>query len=125
MLKSIAYLFLLFIVYILFCVNTGTDLFFEGWLPTFPYWDKVAHFTLLGLITYSINFLLSSKQYQLWQKSILLGTTLVFAFATLEEASQYFLSTRTCDVVDLTCNYLGIFIFDRIYTRIARSQSAI
>ena len=114
MLKLVGYTFFLFVGYVIFCANFEYALFFEQWISSVPYRDKIGHFLLVGLLTFFSNFLTGFRRTKWMNSSFLLGTTMVVAFITLEEASQYFISNRTCDMVDLICSYLGIFFFERL-----------
>jgi VanZ family protein len=43
--------------------------------------------------------------------ALLKGSVIVATIMTLEEFSQYFIKTRTFDLGDLSCDYVGIFVF--------------
>ncbi|MEL6925970.1 MAG: hypothetical protein AAFO94_18155 [Bacteroidota bacterium] len=66
------------------------------------------------MLSFFANALLHYKTYRLSGHELLLGSTLILVLFTIEEASQYYIPTRQCDIVDLCCNYLGIFVFARL-----------
>ncbi len=79
-----------------------------------PLGDKMAHFILVGGISFFVNLLLELRMVKVGKREILLGSLLVFAFITIEEFSQLFIVRRNFDLLDLTANYLGIFLFGRL-----------
>lgn len=74
----------------------------------------MAHFILVGGVSFFVNLLLEVRKTKLGSSQILLGSFLVFSFITLEEFSQLFLVRRNFDLIDLAANYLGIFIFGQL-----------
>jgi len=85
-----------------------------GWkselLAKIPYSDKVMHFFLIGGFAFFMNLLLRNRKVSTGKWAILLGSTFVFVLMTIEEFSQMFVSTRSFDLLDLACNYAGIFL---------------
>jgi len=113
MLRVIAGLFFAFILLVFISANTVTP-FYSYWIKDIPFADKIAHFTLVGLMAFFVNLLLNCRRFQFRKSQFLLGSVIVALLFTVEEASQYFIPVRTCDVVDLMCNYLGIFVFGKL-----------
>ncbi|MEM6700379.1 MAG: VanZ family protein [Bacteroidota bacterium] len=93
-----------------------------GWtsalLAKVPYGDKLMHFFLIGGFAFFMNLLLRNRKILVGKWVILLGSTLVFALMTVEEFSQMFVTTRTFDLVDLACNYAGIFFIGRLSKKV-------
>ena len=112
--RVIGILFLLFIGFVILSANSGWDFFFFGWVKYLPLGDKMAHFLLVGGVSFFVNLLLEVKKIKIGKFAFLLGSCLVFAFITLEEFSQLFLTRRNFDLVDLSANYLGIFFFGQL-----------
>ena len=106
--------FLLFIAFVILSANNGWDFFFFAWVKYLPLGDKMAHFILVGGISFFVNLLLEMKQLKVGKTQVLLGSFLVFTFITFEEFSQLFLVRRNFDLLDLTANYLGIFLFGQL-----------
>ncbi|MEN0004878.1 MAG: VanZ family protein, partial [Bacteroidota bacterium] len=102
--------FVLFIGFIIIAANTGTNLAVFKLFKAIPMGDKLAHFCLVGMLAFLINLSLKNRSFPLFSNSILLGSALVFCFITLEEFSQIWLANRDFELLDLTCNYLGIFV---------------
>ncbi|MDB2686022.1 VanZ family protein [Mariniblastus sp.] len=83
--------------------------------------DKWLHFMLVGVLTLLLNLSLNLAAVSHRTKWLLWGTSLMLVLATLEEASQFWISNRTLDVSDLACNYLGILIIGHLPWLIPRS----
>ncbi len=110
----VAIAFLCFILFVILSANMGWNFFFFKYGKALPFEDKMAHFLLVGVLTFFVNLLLSIKRIEFFKRKFLLGSILVFAFITVEEFSQIFLTRRNFDLLDLTANYLGIFIFGNL-----------
>lgn len=106
--------FLIFIGFVILSANLGWDYFFFGWVKYLPLGDKMAHFILVGGISFFVNLLLEVRKLKIGSTQILLGSFIVFTFITLEEFSQMFLVRRNFDLIDLAANYLGIFLFGQL-----------
>jgi VanZ family protein len=123
LLRIIGISFLLFIGFVILSANLGWDFFFFGWVKYLPLGDKMAHFLLVGGISFFVNLLLEVKQFKVGKWEILLGSFLVFTFITLEEFSQLFLTRRNFDLLDLIANYLGLFLFGQIAFWICKKRN--
>jgi VanZ family protein len=77
----------------------------------FPYGDKIAHALLFGILALLVNRALDFKRYY----SLYLGSILVLAFATAEEFSQLFISSRSFDLKDLLADFIGVYIISKVY----------
>jgi VanZ family protein len=106
--------FLIFIGFVILSANNGWDFFFFSWVKYLPLGDKMAHFILVGGVSFFVNLLLAVRMYKIGKTTVLLGSFIVFTFITIEEFSQMFLIRRNFDLLDLTANYLGIFIFGQL-----------
>lgn len=102
--------FIIFIGYIIFAANTGTDSIFFRVLKDVPMKDKIAHFGLVGTLTFLINSSLKNRSLKLRHIDLLTGSLMVTCFITVEEFSQIWIAERTFDLLDLTSNYFGIFL---------------
>lgn len=109
-LKWIGASFILFIAYLITAVNLKWDMGWANWVGHIPMGDKICHFLLIGTLTFFVNILLNMKRVNIGFKTVLLGSACVFTFISIEEASQFFLAHRNCEILDLVANYLGIYI---------------
>lgn len=106
--------FLIFIGFVILSANNGWDFFFFGWVKYLPLGDKMAHFILVGGVSFFVNLLLEVRMLKVGKTRLLLGSLIVFIFITMEEFSQMFLIRRNFDLIDLTANYLGILLFGQL-----------
>ena len=79
-----------------------------------PYFDKVAHFLLMGGLSLLINLAFKVKRVALGHVGYLFGSLIVLILVTIEEASQMFIRGRAFDPGDLIADYLGIIIFGEL-----------
>ncbi|CAK8724561.1 VanZ family protein [Candidatus Electrothrix aarhusensis] len=101
-------LFLVFFLYVVYSANQGNLPFFIRRLYMFPGGDKVGHFILLGIASFLANQLLHPRHFLVFGKVFFVGTLIVLVAITAEEISQIFIASRTFDLIDLSCSYLGI-----------------
>ncbi len=106
--------FFCFILWVIYLANTGQSSIFFQIVSYIPYGDKVGHFFLFGLLTLGANISFKLKSYEIRTNQIYLGSMLVLSFAVLEEVSQYFISNRTFDLIDLLASLIGVGCFNRI-----------
>lgn len=76
-----------------------------------PLGDKLAHLLLLGVMSLLLNLALGVARFHWGRFQPLVGTTLLFTLATLEEFSQLALAHRTFSFGDAAANALGIVLF--------------
>ena len=82
-----------------------------------PFFDKIAHFFLMGMAAFMLNLCLNCKQLQWQQFNFLLGSVIVLVFVTLEEFSQLYFPHRSFDLWDLTADFIGIYLLGRLALR--------
>jgi VanZ family protein len=70
--------------------------------------DKIVHFLMYGVLALLVNASLVRRSPSRAFRAIATGTTIVLVVATLEEASNALVASRTCSLADLVANYLGI-----------------
>jgi len=110
------------LAFIVWCASAGWFRPTFTWVQAYAS-DKWLHFVLVGtmalLLNLSLNLTAVSQRFH-W---LLWGTGIMLSLATLEELSQNWLSTRTFDLGDLACNYLGILIIGQLPLLIVRSET--
>ncbi len=104
----------LFIGWVIYLANTGQSSIFFQLVRAIPYGDKLGHLFLFGFLTLGLNIALNYKTFNLKQRKIYYGSTIVGVSVLLEELSQYFLPSRTFDVIDLGADIAGILLFSVI-----------
>jgi VanZ family protein len=65
------------------------------------------------LLNYGLNY----KFYTFGGFNMQLGAIIVLTFAGIEEISQYWIPSRTCDVVDFIADTVGVILFSFIFFR--------
>lgn len=109
---AVIYIFIIAGIVILADVKSTQYLLrFSGGIP---YFDKIAHFFLMGGFSFAVNLLLKAKDLALWKFRFLLGTLIVLLIVTVEEVSQIFVLGRSFDLGDLAADYAGILIFGEL-----------
>lgn len=104
--------FFILISYIIFLADTADHNFAFKILGGISYGDKIAHALLYGTMAYLLNYGLNYLKVSKW--NILLGSLLVLSFSTIEEFTQYFISSRTFDLGDLVANFIGVVLFSML-----------
>lgn len=110
-------LFILLIVVIIIMADRGILPAPIGMMYNYAWGDKLAHFFLMGLLTFLVNLSCSARRVQLFSKSILLGSLFVSIAVVLEEASQLFLPLRSFSWLDLSSDLLGILCASWLISR--------
>ena len=104
-------------------VNSGFILWFQDTFPIFkkirevthfPLKDKFGHLFSSGIFALVMNLVLRGRTFELFGKSIYLGTFIVFVIITSEEFSQIFFTLRSFDLLDLTFDLVGILLFGNL-----------
>ena len=123
LIRVVTAIYVLAIAGIVFCASAGWYRPTFAWVQTYVS-DKWLHFTLIGLMAMLLNLSLNLAPVSQRNKWLLWGTSLMLVLATLEEASQHWLSYRTLDIGDLICNYLGILIIGHLPWLIPRDEKS-
>jgi len=105
--------FFLFILIIIYLADTADHNFAFRLIGHIPYGDKVMHALLYGVMALLLNYGLNFKSYQ-YIFNLQLGAIVVLIFATIEEITQYWLPSRTFDLIDLLADCIGVILFSFI-----------
>ena len=118
--KTITFAFLCFFFAVVGLANSQTAFSFQvlTQLHNIPFGDKIMHFLLVGTLAVVLNLYFCHRKVTISNKKILLGSLITLIFITLEECSQYYIPNRNFELMDMCCNYAGIFgmthFFDKI-----------
>lgn len=104
-------LFLIFIITLILLADIKGTEYLLRMIPKVPHGDKIGHFILFGFLAFLVNFGFEFRSVSLFKRAFYLGSLIIFAFATVEECSQIFLSTRSFDLIDLAADLGGIWLF--------------
>lgn len=113
--------FCAFLGWVIGLANAGKDAVFFDLAKALPWGDKVGHFFLFGLLALVMNLALGGWSFALWRRAkvrVYLGSALVLVFVAVEELSQAWFPTRSCDGWDLTADVLGIAFFTWVTARV-------
>ena len=103
--------FFIFISFIIFLADTADHNFAFRLIGHIPYGDKVMHAFLYGVMALLLNYGLNFKSKKILGFNMQLGAIIVLTFAGLEEITQYWLPSRTCDVFDFVADTVGVTLF--------------
>lgn len=109
--KFALFAFVLFIVGLVALADSGHGRQLFRLADKVPAGDKIGHFLLFGGLSFLVNLVLRAAEIRLGRISLLKGSAAVLVVATLEEFSQLFLRSRSFDLMDLTADALGIWLF--------------
>ena len=103
--------FFLFIGFIIFLADTADHNFAFELIGHIPYGDKAMHGLLYGTMALLLNYGLNFKSKKIFGFNMQIGAIIVLTFAGLEEITQYWLPSRTCDVYDFLADGVGVILF--------------
>lgn len=109
-----------FLVWVIRRANAGADAVFFDLARAVPMGDKLGHFLLFGLLAWAMNLALAGRSFLLWRRPAVrmyFGTAGVLVLVTVEELSQAWFPSRTCDVRDWVADVLGIAFFTWVSAR--------
>jgi len=106
--------FFIFISFIIYLADTADHNFAFRLIGHIPYGDKFMHGTLYGLMVLLLNYGLNFKSKKFFGFNMQIGAMIVLAFATIEEITQYWLPSRTFDLLDLLADFVGVVLFSFI-----------
>ena len=90
-------------------LETSTGRFITHTIGTIPYADKSLHFFILTVLSFLLNASMHRRRVNLLGMNLLLGNLFVASGITLEEFSQAFIPSRHFELMDMVCNYAGIY----------------
>ena len=103
--------FFLFISFIIYLADTADYNFAFRVIGNIPYGDKLMHGLLYGVMALLLNYGLNFKSKKIFGFNMQVGAIIVLTFAGLEEITQYWLPSRTCDVFDFVADVVGVVLF--------------
>lgn len=94
--------------------NSGNGTYLLSFVHVVPHGDKWLHLLLMGSITAALNLSLDFRTWNFRGRNLLAGSMIVAILITCEEFSQGFNPHRNFEILDLVCNYLGVFVIGQI-----------
>jgi polysaccharide biosynthesis protein VpsQ len=110
-------LFFLFVVGIIIANDLGRLQTIISSVNALPFGDKWGHLIFMGTLAFLLNNALEGRTVKIGNRRVLFGCAIVAVGITLEEISQIWIPSRTFDLVDLSANYLGIWLAGWIWLR--------
>lgn len=101
--------------WVLYQADMGKDSAIFDWVRSLPNGDKLGHFMVFGVMTLLLNVSLNFSTVRLLFIPVYWGTFSVALFSLGEEISQYFIPSRTFDLLDLVADAGGILTFTHDY----------
>ena len=103
--------FFLFISFIIYLADTADYNFAFRVIGRIPNGDKLMHGLLYGVMALLLNYGLNFKSKKIFGFNMQVGAMIVLTFAGLEEITQYWIPSRTCDVFDFVADVVGVVLF--------------
>jgi polysaccharide biosynthesis protein VpsQ len=100
--------FILFMLLIVTIANRGEGGRWWSFIHQIPYGDKLGHVVLMGALCLLCNLAFTPRRVRFLPPFITRVTFILFAIITLEELSQAFIATRTCDFFDWLADLAGL-----------------
>ena len=108
LLRILAGGFILFMLVIVTIANRGEGGRWWAFIHSIPCGDKLGHVGLMGALCLLCNLAFTPRRLRILPPYITLVTFILFTVITLEELSQAFIATRTCDPIDWLADLTGL-----------------
>ncbi|NNF00040.1 MAG: VanZ family protein [Pyrinomonadaceae bacterium] len=112
--KGMAVSYALILAFVIFLYNFQETQHIFFIFATVEHLDKAAHLLVMGFFSFVVNLALSGRNLRIARFQYLMGSMIVFAFATLEESSQLLVRGRDFEFSDMFFNTAGILLFGEI-----------
>lgn len=116
--NTVFYLYSLLVIFFIVVAYKGLIPYYFG---NIPFYDKVGHFLLIGFYSYILNLVLKRQKINFKNFSIPLAPLVIGVIFTIEECFQSLSPVRTFDLLDLACDFAGIYVFYFIDQKITKS----
>ncbi|OYV06562.1 MAG: trypsin [Verrucomicrobiales bacterium VVV1] len=106
--RCLALSFFAIFVLIVLVANRGEGNRWWGFLVRHEYGDKIGHLGLVGTLCFLGNLALTLRHIPRLPRFITTVTFILLSLLTIEELSQAFIPTRTCDLFDWLADLCGL-----------------
>jgi hypothetical protein len=103
-----ALVFGLFIIAAVIIANRGEGSSWWSFIHSIPYGDKIGHIGLFGTLGFLCNLAFPNFQIRQLPKFITATTFFLLILISLEELSQDFIPSRSCDLLDWLADVIGL-----------------
>jgi len=100
--------FMVFFLAVCVIADRGEGSRWWGFLDHIPQGDKLGHVVLVGTMAFLCNLAIPTRPRAWLPRFITLTTFVLLVLLTLDELSQAFIPTRTCDSFDWLANLVGL-----------------
>jgi polysaccharide biosynthesis protein VpsQ len=108
-LTATAIAFFLFIISMVGC-QTHLGLAIKDVISSIPFGDKLVHLGMMVVLSYLLFYAMKRRQVNILGRNLLLSSLILAIGITVEEFSQLFIPARNFEILDLICNYAGIYL---------------
>jgi hypothetical protein len=115
----------LFFAAVFLIAYTGNGSVYLAFVDDVPGKDKTGHVVMIGCMSLLLSWLSSFRFLPLKNVRLYYGIVAVFIFITIEEFLQLLAPYRSFDLIDLSCNYLGILLAHLICLLIGMPRSKV
>ncbi|MCU0348264.1 MAG: VanZ family protein [Saprospiraceae bacterium] len=91
-------------------LETPLGLYIKDLIASAPLGDKVIHFGMMLLLTLLLYHAMKPRKVNIFGHGVLFSSLVLAIGISLEELSQAFIPSRNFDIMDMVCNYAGIYI---------------
>lgn len=104
----------LFLSCLVWLADSGQGRWLFGVAESIPGGDKIGHFVLFGILALLVNLVMGATVIRCGKFTVLKGSTIVMVVVIAEEVSQLFFVSRSFELLDLTADLAGIWIFGQL-----------
>lgn len=90
--------------------ETPLGLFIKDTIASIPYCDKVVHFSMMIVLSFLLYQVLKKRRINILGFNLLFSSLLLAIGISFEEISQAFIPSRNFEIMDMVCNYAGIYM---------------
>jgi VanZ family protein len=81
-----------------------------------PEYDRIAHALIYGAFYWALRAFLGTKGFHFASWSLTWSSLIAITLILLEEFTQLFFDTRTFDLIDIFCGFLGVLLVAHGYS---------
>ncbi len=110
LIKFAAFGFMAFLIFISAIADRGEGDHWWFFIKQIPNGDKIGHLCLASVLSLLCNLAFQRAQPSYLPRWITRTSLIILVIFTIDETSQAFIPTRTCDFFDWLANLTGLFI---------------
>lgn len=107
---SAAFIAIFLLVISMVGLQTHEGLLIKYCISSIPFGDKAIHFGLMLVLSFLLYHAFGKRQMNILGISVFFSSLLLAVSITLEECSQLFIPSRNFEILDMVCNYAGIYL---------------